>query len=115
MTRIVARMILEDLEFEVVEAENGEKALAVCKLQLPDAVLLDCHMPGMNGYQFLDLLRQMPGGDKPTVVFCTRENDAEHIERALGAGANEYIMKPFDKEIIMLKFGEAGLIAPTSN
>jgi two-component system chemotaxis response regulator CheY len=51
----------------------------------------------------------MPGGDQPKVVFCTTENDVAHIARALGAGANEYIMKPFDKDIVAAKFQEVGL------
>jgi two-component system, chemotaxis family, chemotaxis protein CheY len=108
--RKVARRILESLEFRIIEAENGEKALEVCRDALPDAVLLDWNMPVMDGYDFLRNLRQMPGGDKPKVVFCTTENDVAHIARALHAGANEYIMKPFDKDIVTAKFHEVGLI-----
>ena len=52
----------------------------------------------------------MPGGDEPKVVFCTTENGIDHISRALDGGANEYIMKPFDKDIIAAKFQEVGLI-----
>ena len=55
-------------------------------------------------------LRAMPQGDKPKVVFCTTENDLAHIARAMHAGADEYIMKPFDKEIVEAKFQEVGLI-----
>ncbi len=77
---------------------------------LPDAVLLDWNMPVMDGYEFLGHLRRMPGGDQPKVVFCTTENDVAHIARALHAGANEYIMKPFDKDIVTAKFQEVGLI-----
>ncbi|KPG01210.1 response regulator [Rhodopseudomonas palustris] len=108
--RKVARRILEGLEFEIVEAEDGEKALEACKHGLPDAVLLDWNMPVMDGYEFLRNLRRMPGGDAPKVVFCTTENDVAHIARALHAGANEYIMKPFDKDIVTAKFQEVGLI-----
>jgi two-component system, chemotaxis family, chemotaxis protein CheY len=108
--RKIARRILEDMDFEIVEAEDGEKALEVCKHSLPDAILLDWNMPVMDGYEFLSNLRSMPGGDQPKVVFCTTENDVAHIARALNAGANEYIMKPFDKDIITAKFQEVGLI-----
>jgi two-component system chemotaxis response regulator CheY len=108
--RKVARRILEGLDFQIVEAEDGEKALDVCRQQLPAAVLLDWNMPRMDGYEFLRALRRMPGGDAPKVVFCTTENDVAHIARALHAGANEYIMKPFDKEIVEAKFHEVGLI-----
>ena len=108
--RKVARRILEGLDFEISEAENGEEAIETCKRQLPDAILLDWNMPKMDGYEFLRALRRLPGGDKPKVVFCTTENDVAHIARALHAGANEYIMKPFDKDIVEAKFQEVGLI-----
>ncbi len=108
--RKVARRILEGMNFQIAEAEDGEKALKACEQQLPDAVLLDWNMPVMDGYEFLHNLRRMPGGDKPKVVFCTTENDVAHIARALHAGANEYIMKPFDKDIVEAKFHEVGLI-----
>jgi len=108
--RKVARRILEGLDFQIVEAENGEEAIETCRKNLPDAILLDCNMPKMDGYDFLRALRRLPGGDRPKVVFCTTENDVAHIARALHAGANEYIMKPFDKEIVEAKFQEVGLI-----
>lgn len=108
--RKVARRILESLGFRIGEAEDGEQALAACQHQLPDAILLDWNMPKMNGYDFLRALRQLPGGDRPKVVFCTTENDVPHIARALQGGANEYIMKPFDKDIVQEKFQEIGLL-----
>ena len=107
--RKVARRILEDLEFQISEAENGEDAVATCRRELPDAILLDWNMPKMDGYDFLRALRGLPGGDRPKVVFCTTENVAQ-IARALQAGANEYIMKPFDRGIVQAKFQEIGLI-----
>jgi two-component system, chemotaxis family, chemotaxis protein CheY len=108
--RKVARRILEGLEFRISEAEDGEQALSVCRTEMPDAVLLDWNMPVMDGYEFLKQLRLMPGGADPKVVFCTTENDVGHIARALHAGANEYIMKPFDKDIMMAKLQEVGLV-----
>jgi two-component system chemotaxis response regulator CheY len=108
--RKVARRILEGLEFQILEAEDGEQALDACRAEMPDAVLLDWNMPKMDGYEFLRVLRRLPDGDRPKVVFCTTENDVAHIARALHAGANEYIMKPFDKDIVEAKFQEVGLI-----
>jgi two-component system chemotaxis response regulator CheY len=108
--RKVARRILEDLEFQILEAADGEQAVETCQHELPDAILLDWHMPRMDGYDFLRVLRGLPGGERPKVVFCTTENDVAHIARALQAGANEYIMKPFDKDIVESKFQEIGLI-----
>ena len=110
VVRKVARRIGEGLDFHVIEAEDGSVALEACKRAMPEAVLLDWNMPVMDGYEFLGNLRRMPGGDAPKVVFCTTENDVAHIARALHAGANEYIMKPFDKDIVTAKFQEVGLI-----
>jgi len=110
VVRKVARRIVETLNFSVIEAEDGEKALEACKRSMPEAVLLDWNMPVMDGLEFLVNLRAMPGGDAPKVVFCTTENGMDHIARALEAGADEYIMKPFDKDIVADKFREVGLV-----
>ena len=108
--RMVARKILEELEFETEEAADGQEAVDQCAKKMPDAVLLDWNMPVKSGIDFLRDLRAMPGGDTPIVVFCTTENDIEHIQEAIEAGANEYIMKPFDSEIIQAKFSQVGLL-----
>ncbi|MBV8850888.1 MAG: response regulator [Methylobacteriaceae bacterium] len=107
--RKVARRILEGLQFETSEAEDGKVALDACATSMPDAILLDWNMPVMDGFEFLRELRRMPEGSKPKVVFCTTENDVAHIARAMHAGADEYIMKPFDKQIVQSKFEEIGL------
>jgi len=108
--RMVAKKILQELSFETQEAEDGKIALDICMKKLPDAILLDWNMPNMNGIDFLRELRRLPGGDQPIVVFCTTENDIEHIQEAISAGANEYIMKPFDSEIMQAKFSQVGLL-----
>jgi two-component system chemotaxis response regulator CheY len=108
--RTVAKKILVSLEFETREAENGQVALQSCVSAMPDAVLLDWNMPVMNGLDFLRELRQMPGGDQPIVLFCTTENDLERIQEALETGADEYIMKPFDSDIIEAKMSQVGLM-----
>jgi two-component system chemotaxis response regulator CheY len=110
VVRKVARRILEDLNFEIAEAADGKLALESCLVRMPDVVLLDWNMPVMNGLEFLIELRQAPGGETPIVVFCTTENDIAHIQAAIGAGANEYIMKPFDSDIIHAKFAQVGLL-----
>mgnify|MGYP001367258339 FL=1 len=108
--RMVARKILEELNFETREAADGREALDACREKLPDAVLLDWNMPVMSGIEFLREMRALPGGTGPVVVFCTTENDIQHIQEAIEAGANEYIMKPFDSEIIQAKFSQVGLL-----
>ena len=108
--RKAATRILEELNFTTSEAENGRDALDQCRVAMPDAVLLDWNMPVMDGIAFLIALRRERGGSAPKVIFCTTENDTAHITRAIVAGANEYIMKPFDRDIIEAKFYAVGLI-----
>ena len=107
--RKVARRILEQLSFRISEAEDGEQALALCRADMPDAVLLDWNMPVMDGYEFLRELRRLPTGNVPKVVFCTTENDAAHIRAAIDAGADEYVMKPFDRETLESKLQIVGV------
>jgi two-component system chemotaxis response regulator CheY len=109
--RKVAQRIFATLDFVTREAENGLEALNACKAMMPDAILLDWNMPVMDGITFLGELRQLENGLYPKVVFCTTENEISQITRAIHAGADEYIMKPFDKQIIMSKFEEVGLLA----
>lgn len=109
VVRKVARRIVEDLGFSCEEAEDGQKACDACSVAMPDVILLDWNMPVMTGIEFLEKLRQMPNGNTPKVVFCTTENNMDHITRAMQAGANEYIMKPFDSDIIESKFSQIGV------
>ena len=110
VVRKVARRILEDLDFEVAEAGDGAEALAWCRSAMPDAILLDWNMPTMNGLEFLGRLRREPGGEAPKVIFCSVENDLDRIREALAAGADEYIMKPFDGDIVASKLALAGAL-----
>jgi two-component system chemotaxis response regulator CheY len=106
--RKVSRHILETLGFTVDEAENGQHGLEECEAQMPDVILLDWNMPIMTGIEFLVLLRQRADGAKPKVVFCTTENDVAHIRQAISAGADEYVMKPFDHETLQIKLQLVG-------
>ncbi len=107
--RKVARRILETLEFAVEEAEDGRDALQRIELRMPDVILLDWNMPVMSGMEFLRNLRQSPHSVQPKVVFCTTENDIGHIRAALEAGADEYVMKPFDRETLESKLQIVGV------
>ena len=102
------RKILEELHFACSEAEDGKQAMEACAREMPNAILLDWNMPVMNGIDFLRRLRKRWRAMTPKVVFCTTENDIAHIQEALSAGANEYIMKPFDSDIIQTKFAQIG-------
>ncbi len=110
VVRKVASRILRDMKFEISEAGDGAEALVSCRAKMPDAIVLDWNMPIMNGLDFLRALRREPGGKAPIVIFCSIENDPEHIHEALRSGANEFVMKPFDADILESKFAEVGLI-----
>jgi two-component system chemotaxis response regulator CheY len=109
VVRKVARRILEANGFAVVEAGDGQQALDACRAALPDFVLLDWNMPVMDGITFLRALRAEFGPDNPTVIFCTTENDLDHIQMAISSGAQEYIMKPFDEDILIGKLNQVSL------
>ena len=107
--RKVARHILETLEFEVEEAGDGQEALTRCEAKMPDVVLLDWNMPVMSGMEFLRSLPTAAVSARPKVVFCTTENDVAHIRAAIEAGADEYMMKPFDRETLESKLQLVGV------
>lgn len=101
--RKVACHMLETFDFSVQEAGDGSEALEIVQQQMPDIILLDWNMPVMDGMQFLHAMRALELENRPKVIFCTTENDANHIEQAMDAGADEYIMKPFDRETLLSK------------
>lgn len=105
--RKVARHIIESLRYEVTEAENGQEALTRCEAAMPDVVLLDWHLPVIGATEFLTALRAMPGGKRPVVIYCTTEHDPADINKAFAAGADAYLMKPYDRSSIEAKLQEA--------
>ena len=107
--RKVARHILETLDFEVSEAADGREALDSCMASVPDVILLDWNMPVMSGMDFLRALRDTALASRPKVVFCTTENGMAYIRAAIEAGADEYVMKPFDRETLESKLQIVGL------
>ena len=101
--RKVARHILETLDYQISEAGDGREALDVMNANRPDVILLDWNMPVMGGMEFLDELNRLDLSDRPKVVFCTTEHASSSIRDAINAGADEYIMKPFDRETLKSK------------
>ena len=109
VVRKVALRILEKLNLKIIEAENGAQALELCQRAMPDAILFDFHMPGMGTVEFLSTLRGLPGGKQAFVVYLTTENDSADITRTIAAGADDYVIKPFDRQSLHAKFSAAGL------
>ena len=110
VVRLVARKILEDLEFSVEEAGDTGAALDIIKASVPDVVFFAWDMDGVNGVAFLREMLQVSSDKKPVIIVCAAVNDPAQIKGAIEAGASEYIMKPFDSEIIESKLQQVGLV-----
>jgi CheY-like chemotaxis protein len=101
--RKVSSKIALSLGYVPIEAENGEEALARCKKAMPDLVLTDWNMPEMDGIEFVTKLRAIPTPREPVVVFCTSIGEAKDIHDGIAAGADDYIVKPFDEAALKAK------------
>lgn len=110
VVRKVASKIVAALGYRVIEAENGEEGLARCRQQMPDLVLTDWQMPVMSGPEFVTALRAIATPKAPTVVFCTQMGEASDIFEGIRAGADDYIVKPFDEEGLRVKLAKLGVI-----
>jgi two-component system, chemotaxis family, chemotaxis protein CheY len=108
--RLILGRMLGELGFEVDEAANGRDGLARLDAGLtPELVLVDWNMPEMNGIEFVIAVRQPPYSSTASVVMVTTETEIPQMVRALDAGADEYIMKPFTRDSIVEKLQLLGL------
>jgi two-component system, chemotaxis family, chemotaxis protein CheY len=110
VVRKLERRYIEELGFSAEEADSGDTALVFCQAKIPDLILLDWYMPGMDGMEFLKAFRVLPGNENTKIVLCTTENNMEKMIYAMSLGANEYVIKPFDAEIIRLKLEQIGMM-----
>ena len=106
--RKVSTKIARSLGYVAIEAENGEEALARCKQSMPDLVLTDWNMPEMDGIEFVSKLRAIPTPKEPIVVFCTSNGEAKDIHEGIAAGADDYIVKPYDEAALRAKLEKLG-------
>ncbi|WP_046904605.1 response regulator [Croceibacterium atlanticum] len=106
--RKVARRIVAGLGYRVEEAENGQEALAKCKVAMPDLILLDWEMPVMSGLNFVTALNGATAEKRPRILFCTTRTDTLDIHRAIEAGADDYLPKPFDEAGLLAKLKRIG-------
>lgn len=107
--RVMAAM-LRDLGYTIREASTGLQAIEECARAIPGLILLDWNMPVMDGITCLRTLRETEMEPRPTIVLCTTENSLAKIHEALEAGADEYIMKPFDRDLLRDKLAQLGLV-----
>lgn len=106
--RKVLGKILGDLGFSVVEAGNGQEALERMQAEAVDLALIDWNMPVMNGYEFLQAVRAQPVWSGVRLMMVTTETGIEEMTKALAAGADEYVMKPFTRSDLVCKLGLMG-------
>jgi two-component system, chemotaxis family, chemotaxis protein CheY len=111
LIRKVARKVLEDMNFLVLEADCGEAAVAQCMKAMPEMILLDWHMPGMSGHEVMAAIKNIQSDRKPVIVYCTTQNDPIDISRAFAGGAEAYMLKPFNRAILKAKVTEAVRLA----
>ncbi len=108
--RAIIGKLLREVGFEVQDAESGLEALvALHKMGKADLVLVDWNMPEMDGFQLLKRIRSDPEFAGVRVMMVTTESEISQVTIALEAGANEYLMKPFDKEALLEKLILLGL------
>ena len=111
--RKIVRGMFENFGFECDEAENGQVAYDYCaRNRKPDLIMLDWNMPVMTGIEFMNKLMASDFSFKPKVIFCTTESQQSFIELALTAGAIDYIIKPFEKEMLKSKLIALGFLDP---
>lgn len=110
MVRSIAGALMAEFGFDVSEAAMGEEALIQCSHALPDLILVDWNMPGMDGIAFIQHLRTLPGGHAPRVLLMSTETRLHEVRAALRVGADSYLMKPFDRTKIAHRLYRLGLL-----
>ncbi len=110
VVRKVIIKMLKELNFEAMEASNGKEALELCSKRKPDFILLDWNMPVMNGIEFVKEFKKNENNNNVVIIFCTTENEMEKIQEALLYNVNEYIMKPFDRDVLREKLIMTGIL-----
>jgi two-component system, chemotaxis family, chemotaxis protein CheY len=108
--RMIIGRIIREIGFEIFEASDGQDGLVRLEEKgAPDLILVDWNMPGMNGYEFVSAVRALPAYNSAKIMMVTTESEVGQITKALDAGANEYVMKPFTADIIRDKLAILGI------
>ncbi|MEM6402245.1 MAG: response regulator [Cyanobacteria bacterium P01_D01_bin.116] len=98
--RLVLHKAMEKQGYQIIEACNGQHCLDICEKMTPDIILLDARMPGMDGFTCCSKLQALMGDNCPPILMITVLDDQESVERALQVGANDYITKPIDWDLL---------------
>lgn len=108
--RMLLSKIMTNLHFDVIEAEDGEEVVEMCEFNEPEVVIMDWRLPVLEGIDALYKIRSLKKIKQPKVMFCSSITDISKIREALNGGADDYIMKPFDEEIVISKLEILGLL-----
>ncbi len=108
--RMLLVKIMENFGFNVIEAESGEEALELCRRENPNLIISDWRLPLMDGIDVLYKIRGDRRLSQPKFMFCATMSDIDNIRMALDGGADDFIMRPFDEEIIGSKLAILGLL-----
>ena len=106
--RSVTRRLFEEMHFTASEAEDGIAGLRACREKMPDLIMLDWSMSGIKGVDFVRSLRALPDGSRPVILACLTEVDPDEVAHGVAAGIDDYLLKPFDREILSAKLADMG-------
>ncbi len=109
--RKFGRLIFESLGFRVSEAETGAETLERARSDPPDFILVDWILPSVNSHELIHKLRREHAEKRPYIIYLVTENDVPDVTRAFKAGADDYLLKPFNREIIEMKLHEIQVAA----
>ncbi len=108
--RRVGSRIISDLGFSVVEAANGFEAIEKARREMPDVIMVDWSLLDMTGLEFIENLNKNPAAQHTKVLYCTSEIMIPEMTKAKRSGAAGFLMKPFNREIVIHKLVEAGVM-----
>lgn len=110
VVRKVGNRILSDLGFSVVEAKDGVTALEYARRELPEVIMVDWKLGSMTGLEFLEEFAKIPLAHETKILYCTSEISIPDMTKAKRLGADGFVLKPFDREVLQYKMIESGLV-----
>lgn len=104
IVRKVACRIIETFDYTVSETASVNDAVSICQQNMPDVILIDWHWRDSDAHEIVRSIRKMDSAKHPYIIYCTTENDPIDIAQAMSSGADDYILKPFDRAALESKF-----------
>lgn len=108
--RMVLAKIMSNLSFNVLEAEDGEEVVELCQQNEPELIIMDWNLPLIEGIDVLYKIRSQRGIKQPKIIVCSSTIDIDKIKEAIQGGADDFIIRPFDEDIIFSKLAIMDLV-----